>query len=151
MSIVGGCDTVLGIVLVHEVYPDGAAAHDGRLKPGDQILEVNGQSLMEVGHEKAIAILRKTPSKARLLVYRDTNLQLSLLDPTQIYNIFHIELMKRPGRGLGLSIVGMIHHFYYYLLEYSSMCRCSTLARFRQKIGARSVRERGCQGRCSRG
>lgn len=39
-------------------------------------------------------------------MYRDVNLQLSLLDPTQIYNIFEVELTKRPGRGLGLSIVG---------------------------------------------
>ncbi|VDK51747.1 unnamed protein product [Cylicostephanus goldi] len=40
LSIVGGSDTVLGTVVIHEVYPDGAAAHDGRLKPGDQVLEV---------------------------------------------------------------------------------------------------------------
>ncbi|EPB69703.1 PDZ/DHR/GLGF domain protein [Ancylostoma ceylanicum] len=82
LSIVGGSDTVLGTVVIHEVYPDGAAAHDGRLKPGDQVLEV------------------------RLLIYRDVNLQLSLLDPTQIYNMFEVELVKKPGRGLGLSIVG---------------------------------------------
>lgn len=44
--------------------------------------------------------------KVSLLVYRDVNLQLSLLDPTQIYNIFEMELTKKPGRGLGLSIVG---------------------------------------------
>lgn len=31
---------------------------------------------------------------------------MSLLDPTQIYNIFEIELTKKPGRGLGISIVG---------------------------------------------
>ncbi|KJH44535.1 PDZ/DHR/GLGF domain protein [Dictyocaulus viviparus] len=36
LSIVGGSDTVLGTVVIHEVYPDGAAAHDARLKPGDQ-------------------------------------------------------------------------------------------------------------------
>ena len=41
-----------------------------------------------------------------MLIYRDVNLQLSLLDPTQIYNIFTIELTKKPGRGLGISIVG---------------------------------------------
>ena len=29
---------------------------------------------------------------------------MSLLDPAQIYNIFEIELHKKPGRGLGLSI-----------------------------------------------
>lgn len=26
--------------MIHEVYPDGAAAIDGRLKPGDQVMEV---------------------------------------------------------------------------------------------------------------
>ncbi len=40
LSIVGGSDTVLGSVVIHEVYPDGAASKDGRLKPGDQVLEV---------------------------------------------------------------------------------------------------------------
>ncbi|VDK56447.1 unnamed protein product, partial [Anisakis simplex] len=106
LSIVGGSDTVLGTVVIHEVYPDGAAAMDGRLKPGDQVLEVNGVSLRGVSHEHAISLLRRTPAKVRLLIYRDVNLQLSLLDPTQIYNIFEMELTKKPGRGLGLSIVG---------------------------------------------
>jgi len=41
LSIVGGSDTVLGTVVIHEVYPDGAAAKDGRLEPGDQVLEVS--------------------------------------------------------------------------------------------------------------
>ncbi|GMR37357.1 hypothetical protein PMAYCL1PPCAC_07552, partial [Pristionchus mayeri] len=106
LSIVGGSDTVLGTVVIHEVYPDGAAAADGRLRPGDQVLEVNGTSLRGVSHEQAISLLRRTPPKVRLLVYRDANLQMSLLDPTQIYNMFELELTKRPGRGLGLSIVG---------------------------------------------
>ncbi|GMT17003.1 hypothetical protein PFISCL1PPCAC_8300, partial [Pristionchus fissidentatus] len=106
LSIVGGSDTVLGTVVIHEVYPDGAAAADGRLRPGDQVLEVNGTSLRGVSHEQAISLLRRTPPKVRLLVYRDANLQMSLLDPTQIYNMFEVELTKRPGRGLGLSIVG---------------------------------------------
>jgi hypothetical protein len=41
LSIVGGKDTLLGSIIIHEVYPDGAAAKDGRLRPGDQILQVN--------------------------------------------------------------------------------------------------------------
>lgn len=32
--------------------------------------------------------------QVRLLVYRDANLQMSLLDPTQIYNMFELELTK---------------------------------------------------------
>jgi predicted metalloprotease with PDZ domain len=38
-----------------------------------------------------------------MLIFRDVNLQLSMLDR---YNIFSIELTKKPGRGLGISIVG---------------------------------------------
>uniref|UniRef100_A0AAF5DNK2 C2H2-type domain-containing protein n=1 Tax=Strongyloides stercoralis TaxID=6248 RepID=A0AAF5DNK2_STRER len=106
LSIVGGSDTVLGTVVIHEVYTDGAAAMDGRLKPGDQVLEVNDISLRGVSHDHAISLLRRTPSRVRLLIYRDVNLQHSLLDPTQIYNIFNVELTKKPGRGLGISIVG---------------------------------------------
>ncbi|CDQ71172.1 unnamed protein product [Oncorhynchus mykiss] len=40
LSIVGGCDTLLGTIIIHEVYEDGAASKDGRLWAGDQILEV---------------------------------------------------------------------------------------------------------------
>ena len=28
--------------MVQEVYPDGLIASDGRLQPGDQIIEING-------------------------------------------------------------------------------------------------------------
>lgn len=63
-------------------------------------------SLRDVPHDTAINILRQTPPKLRMLIYRDPNLQLSLLDPSQIYNIFEVELTKKPGKGLGLSIVG---------------------------------------------
>lgn len=63
------------------------------------MLQVNSVSLRGVSHEQAISLLRRTPSKVRLLIYRDVNLQLSLLDPTQIYNIFNIDVVKKPGRG----------------------------------------------------
>lgn len=69
-------------------------------------LKVQGQSLKESTHENAINILRQTPSKVRLLMYRDTNLKKSMLDPNHIYHIFRVELSKKPGKGLGVSIVG---------------------------------------------
>ena len=34
LSIVGGSDTLLGVIIVHEVYEDGAAYQDGRLQSG---------------------------------------------------------------------------------------------------------------------
>uniref|UniRef100_A0A4W5LV12 PDZ domain-containing protein n=1 Tax=Hucho hucho TaxID=62062 RepID=A0A4W5LV12_9TELE len=41
LSIVGGKDTQLDAIVIHEVYEEGAAARDGRLWAGDQILEVS--------------------------------------------------------------------------------------------------------------
>ena len=42
LTIVGGSDTPLRCVVVQEVFPDGLVAGDGRLQPGDQIIEING-------------------------------------------------------------------------------------------------------------
>lgn len=55
-----------GVIIIHEVYPDGAAAKDGRLKPGDQILEVNSEDFRSIPHNKALTALRQTPSKVRI-------------------------------------------------------------------------------------
>lgn len=46
----------------------GAAAEDGRLKRGDQIIAVNGQSLEGVTHEEAVAILKRTKGTVTLTV-----------------------------------------------------------------------------------
>lgn len=43
MRIVGGKDTPLGNIVVQEVLPDSVVAVDGRIAPGDHILEVGLQ------------------------------------------------------------------------------------------------------------
>ncbi|XP_076440217.1 multiple PDZ domain protein-like isoform X4 [Babylonia areolata] len=102
LSIVGGSDTLLGAIIIHEVYADGAAARDGRLWAGDQILEVNKEDLREATHDRAIQILRQTPQCVGILVYRDDQ----QAREEDLYDVFTVELIKRPGKGLGLSIVG---------------------------------------------
>uniref|UniRef100_A0A665XEN3 Ligand of Numb protein X 2-like n=1 Tax=Echeneis naucrates TaxID=173247 RepID=A0A665XEN3_ECHNA len=57
--IVGGKDTPLGNIVIQEVVRDSLAARDGRLAPGDHILEVNDISLASVPHVRAIAVLRQ--------------------------------------------------------------------------------------------
>ncbi|XP_042367906.1 multiple PDZ domain protein isoform X2 [Plectropomus leopardus] len=102
LSIVGGCDTLLGAIIIHEVYEEGAASKDGRLWAGDQILEVNGIDLRAASHDEAINVLRQTPQRVRLTVYRDE----AQYKEEDLWDSFTVELHKQPGQGLGLSIVG---------------------------------------------
>ncbi|XP_051755920.1 multiple PDZ domain protein isoform X5 [Ctenopharyngodon idella] len=102
LSIVGGCDTLLGTIIIHEVYEEGAASKDGRLWAGDQILEVNGIDLRVATHDEAINVLRQTPQRVRLTVFRDEG----QYKEEELWDSLTIELQKKPGRGLGLSIIG---------------------------------------------
>ncbi|KAM6170102.1 multiple PDZ domain protein [Rhynchocyon petersi] len=102
LSIVGGSDTLLGAIIIHEVYEEGAACKDGRLWAGDQILEVNGIDLRKATHDEAINVLRQTPQRVRLTLYRDE----TPYKEEDVYDTITVELQKKPGKGLGLSIVG---------------------------------------------
>uniref|UniRef100_A0AAY4AM35 Multiple PDZ domain crumbs cell polarity complex component n=1 Tax=Denticeps clupeoides TaxID=299321 RepID=A0AAY4AM35_9TELE len=102
LSIVGGCDTLLGSIIIHEVYEEGAAAKDGRLWAGDQILEVNGIDLRVATHDEAINVLRQTPQRVRLTVYRDEG----QYKEEEMWDLFSVKLEKSPGHSLGLSIMG---------------------------------------------
>ncbi|XP_041840662.1 multiple PDZ domain protein-like isoform X5 [Melanotaenia boesemani] len=102
LSIVGGCDTLLGAIIIHEVYEEGAASKDGRLWAGDQILEVNEIDLRAASHDEAINVLRQTPQRVQLTVYRDE----TQYKEEDLWDSFTVELHKKPGQGLGLSIVG---------------------------------------------
>ncbi|KAM3864766.1 multiple PDZ domain protein [Diretmus argenteus] len=102
LSIVGGCDTLLGAVIIHEVNNGGAAQRDGRLQAGDQILEVNGIDLRQATHEEAIGVLRLTTQRVRLCVFRH---QVTYREE-DLWDIFTLELRPRHGEGLGLTTVG---------------------------------------------
>lgn len=69
-SIVGGYGSPHGDlpIYVKTVFQRGAAAEDGRLKRGDQILAVNGMSLAQVTHEEAVAILKRATGVVELTV-----------------------------------------------------------------------------------
>ncbi|XP_064009236.1 syntaxin-binding protein 4-like isoform X2 [Pogoniulus pusillus] len=76
IKVIGGIKELTGEeygVYVKRIIPGGVAYADGRLQPGDQILEVNGDSLIGVTSERAVDILRtaSATSHMRLLIARD--------------------------------------------------------------------------------
>ncbi|XP_069553515.1 multiple PDZ domain protein [Brachyistius frenatus] len=102
LSIVGGCDTLLGAVIIHEVNDGGAAQRDGRLQAGDQIIEVNGIDLRQATHDEAIAVLRLTTQRVRLCIFRHQE----AYREEDLWDVFSLELRPRLGEGLGFTTVG---------------------------------------------
>ncbi|XP_036971893.1 multiple PDZ domain protein isoform X2 [Acanthopagrus latus] len=102
LSIVGGFDTLLGAVIIHEVNDGGAAQRDGRLQAGDQILEVNGIDMRQATHDEAIGVLRLTTQRVRLCVFRHQE----AYREEDLWDVFSLEMRPRPGEGLGFTTVG---------------------------------------------
>ncbi|XP_075680669.1 scribble planar cell polarity protein isoform X2 [Dermatophagoides pteronyssinus] len=55
-------------IFISQINPGGAAARDGRLKPGMRIIEVNDASLLGVSHHQAVQELRNQGLRIRVLV-----------------------------------------------------------------------------------
>ncbi|MEE6503288.1 hypothetical protein FKM82_004792 [Ascaphus truei] len=71
-SIVGGKDSIYGPVgiYVKTIFPGGAAAADGRLQEGDEILELNGESMYGLTHYSALQKFKQVKKGVLTLTVR---------------------------------------------------------------------------------
>ena len=70
MTILGGQDTPLRGALVTAVERDGPAFLEGGIERGDEVLEVNGQSILGLNHSEVISVLRSISGVAHLTIAR---------------------------------------------------------------------------------
>ena len=66
-------------------------------------LKVCGQSLRNVTHEMAIQTLRQTPPVIKLVILRE---ETDVLSDAKVFDTVVVNLVKKPGQGLGFSIIG---------------------------------------------
>ncbi|MGH0170303.1 UNVERIFIED_CONTAM: hypothetical protein FKN15_058579 [Acipenser sinensis] len=109
IRIVGGKDTPLGNIVIQEILRDSLAARDGRLAPGDHILEVNDINMANVPHSRAIAVLRQPCPVVCLTVMQEKGFspRSSPPEPTPPQGrVIQVTLIKRDSsEPLGIKLV----------------------------------------------
>ncbi|XP_077869202.1 multiple PDZ domain protein-like [Saccoglossus kowalevskii] len=89
LSLAGNRDRNKASVFIVGVKPDGAAAEDGRINVGDEILEINGTVLYGRSHQNASAIIKGIHSSIiKMIILRSTdNMAQLAVPPLQFYPV----------------------------------------------------------------
>ncbi|XP_008928010.2 ligand of Numb protein X 2 [Manacus vitellinus] len=109
IRIVGGKDTPLGNIVVQEVLRDSVIAADGRIAPGDHILEVNGVNISSVTHCQAVSFLRHPGPVLHLMVLQEkgfSNKTAQQDSSSANREVIHVTLIKRDrSEPLGIKLI----------------------------------------------
>jgi len=69
-------------IYIKNILPKGAAVEDGRLRPGDRLLEVNNKEMTGKSQAEVVSLLRSIPAggKVRMLVSRQEDISSNIPD-----------------------------------------------------------------------
>ncbi|KFP66760.1 InaD-like [Cariama cristata] len=121
-GIVGGKSS--GVV-VRTIVPGGLADRDGRLRTGDHILQIGGTNVQGMTSEQVAQVLRNCGNSVRMIIARDPKCEITETPPapvswpvstlpsfqngndnTNLFETYDVELVKKNGQSLGITIVG---------------------------------------------
>ncbi|XP_068699332.1 anoctamin-7-like [Montipora foliosa] len=84
-----------------------AAERDGRISPGDRIIEINGVDVRNITHNEALDLVRKSKGGKLTLVVQKRGIQFTDEDEPSSQGVIRIELHReKKGKGLGFNIRG---------------------------------------------
>ena len=84
ISVSGGKDTSSDDITIRQVAPGSVTARDGRVKVGDKLLAVNGQSLKGMTNPQVLAFLKQTPNTVTLTLARPKKPSASTRSPPPV-------------------------------------------------------------------
>ncbi|KAJ1522359.1 hypothetical protein ONE63_002651 [Megalurothrips usitatus] len=74
------------------------ALSDGRIRPGDKIVAVNGVDICHLTHEEAVLFLRQAGDTVKLRLYRDVaQTPVSALSPTEAHKAFRPKTLRKEA------------------------------------------------------
>ncbi|XP_071476622.1 ligand of Numb protein X 2-like [Diadema antillarum] len=111
---VGGNETPLIGIVVQEVIPGEVIAEDGRILPGDQIVQVNNRDLRDVPHSIARDALSSAETPICLTIYREKNEGRGKAFTTKV---IQVSLTKVAGVPLGIKIAAKQSEQGIYIME----------------------------------
>ncbi|XP_022099878.1 tyrosine-protein phosphatase non-receptor type 13-like isoform X2 [Acanthaster planci] len=89
-------------IFIKTVTPGGVAEKDGRLRVGDRLLQVNGESLVGMTQNKAVGILRKSKGVVKLAITRQLAKTSSNSTPIQPKRVPVLPVHESPVPSLNL-------------------------------------------------
>jgi len=72
INLIFNCDVFQGGVVVEQIFPEGVAAKDARLRVGDRILEINEVDITQKTFAQACLALGGTTPLLKLVIFRQS-------------------------------------------------------------------------------